>query len=285
MTKATTKRSGTATAFVATLAMGIIIALGGCATKENVTVEYPGSTTTVTPPTATPEPGRLGGPCLNGACLDKEAVCDSGFCRFRTGPGSSNTCGNGACQADLGETYTTCPQDCGKAPGCPSGQCDPGESSATCPQDCPANTASWSVQLEIRSSAAGLTHCHTYTAGAVPALYDSHQGQTPLKFSLSFSEACVKKLPGSWVGNSNGLYAVEIKCAQSPEGPKTWYDEPGMPTMAGTISVSINNGSFLAVVPSGGDFNTAPVMEVPGSHPVANRAGNAVVSATLMKCP
>lgn len=50
-------------------------------------------------------------------------------------------CGDGNCDADLGETYDNCPLDCEKKAACGDGTCDPGENSTSCPKDCAATTS------------------------------------------------------------------------------------------------------------------------------------------------
>ncbi|MDP2974405.1 MAG: hypothetical protein Q8N60_05110, partial [Candidatus Diapherotrites archaeon] len=46
----------------------------------------------------------------------------------------ATACGNGECETELGETFTTCPTDC----KCGNGTCEAGldETFATCPADC-----------------------------------------------------------------------------------------------------------------------------------------------------
>ncbi|MFA6330228.1 MAG: hypothetical protein WCX64_06130, partial [Candidatus Micrarchaeia archaeon] len=48
----------------------------------------------------------------------------------------SADCGDGICDADIGESPVTCPADCGALNYCGDGICDYGESTSTCPEDC-----------------------------------------------------------------------------------------------------------------------------------------------------
>jgi len=48
----------------------------------------------------------------------------------------SASCGDGACDADIGESPVTCPVDCGALKYCGDGICDYGESPQTCAADC-----------------------------------------------------------------------------------------------------------------------------------------------------
>ncbi|HIA05093.1 MAG TPA: hypothetical protein EYN66_24885, partial [Myxococcales bacterium] len=67
--------------------------------------------------------------CGDGVCHPAESCQDcSGDC--------GNCCGNGACEAELGENNTTCSVDCPVINGCGDGVCTPPETCSGCPQDC-----------------------------------------------------------------------------------------------------------------------------------------------------
>jgi len=72
-----------------------------------------------------PPPG-----CGDGKCTGTES-CST--CPKDCG----NCCGNGTCDAALGESCASCPSDCGACPPtCGNGKCDPTESCASCAKDC-----------------------------------------------------------------------------------------------------------------------------------------------------
>ncbi len=57
--------------------------------------------------------------------------------------GNSESCGNGICHAEKGETCKSCPQDCGpcqKVPVCGDGLCTGAENNDNCPADCKPST-------------------------------------------------------------------------------------------------------------------------------------------------
>jgi hypothetical protein len=66
--------------------------------------------------------GTLGSPDLPDAAID---------------PGdAANPCGDGICEASLGELCDECVADCGACPFCGDDACTSGETSTTCPDDC-----------------------------------------------------------------------------------------------------------------------------------------------------
>lgn len=68
----------------------------------------------------------------------------------RVCPGSSPRCGDGSC--DVGETTTSCPQDCKEATGdvCGNNICEASESSLSCPADCKAEEKSnWWIWIIV----------------------------------------------------------------------------------------------------------------------------------------
>lgn len=70
--------------------------------------------------------------CGNGTCSGTETVA---LCPNDCSTVSLTNCGNGSCEAGIGETSTTCPGDC-QATTCGNGTCGAGESNLTCPADC-----------------------------------------------------------------------------------------------------------------------------------------------------
>lgn len=66
--------------------------------------------------------------------------CEAKTCRHGDCVVVPDSCGQGGCEAALGETCSTCPEDCGDC--CGNGQCEESyfESYFNCPQDCPPPT-------------------------------------------------------------------------------------------------------------------------------------------------
>lgn len=78
--------------------------------------------------------------CLTGICRYSPS-CGDDYCNelesCSTCPADCGACcGNGSCQASLGETCSTCPADCGACCGNGSCQASTGETCSTCPADC-----------------------------------------------------------------------------------------------------------------------------------------------------
>jgi MYXO-CTERM domain-containing protein len=69
-----------------------------------------------------------GGESISYAFRAIDALCATGF------QSPLCPCGDGQCDASLGETTATCPADCGT--GCPDGVCNGAESPVDCPEDC-----------------------------------------------------------------------------------------------------------------------------------------------------
>ncbi|HIP50263.1 MAG TPA: hypothetical protein EYG99_02315, partial [Candidatus Pacebacteria bacterium] len=65
--------------------------------------------------------------CGNGICENDETILSCSV--------DCNPCGDGECDAEIGETPVTCSFDCFGAV-CGDGTCDDGESIETCPNDC-----------------------------------------------------------------------------------------------------------------------------------------------------
>lgn len=73
---------------------------------------------------APPAPSSV---CGNGICENDETILSCSV--------DCNPCGDGECDAEIGETPVTCSLDCFGAV-CGDGTCDDGESIETCPNDC-----------------------------------------------------------------------------------------------------------------------------------------------------
>lgn len=70
--------------------------------------------------------------CGDGTCAGSETVA---LCPADCSTVSVTNCGNGSCEAGLGETTVTCPGDCA-ATTCGNSICDSTETNLTCPADC-----------------------------------------------------------------------------------------------------------------------------------------------------
>ena len=76
-----------------------------------------------------------------GGCSNAAESCGNGFCAAEVGETCGTcaadcgacTCGDGRC---AGESCSTCPSDCGACTGCGDGMCGGGEDCASCPGDC-----------------------------------------------------------------------------------------------------------------------------------------------------
>ena len=87
--------------------------------------------------------------CDENCVVETVETCGDGVCDASIGEDKTTcpadctvveTCGDGVCDASIGEDETTCPADCTVVETCGDGVCDAaiGEDSTTCPADCQA---------------------------------------------------------------------------------------------------------------------------------------------------
>jgi hypothetical protein len=90
-------------------------------------------------------PAHLNHGDCEGECPCRVEPCGDGTCDASIGEscgtctqdcGTCVVCGNGSCDASVGESCETCEQDCGPCSTCGNGICDNGESDDDCAQDC-----------------------------------------------------------------------------------------------------------------------------------------------------
>jgi hypothetical protein len=90
-------------------------------------------------------PSHLAHGDCEGACPCQVATCGDGTCDASIGEscascsqdcGPCSFCGDASCDASTGESCESCPQDCRPCVFCGDGTCNAGESDADCPQDC-----------------------------------------------------------------------------------------------------------------------------------------------------
>ena len=89
-----------------------------------------------------------------GECPLEYYICQEGACVYHP------WCGDGQCEADLGENCNNCPVDCGLC--CGDGTCEPayGENCDTCPSDCSCECGE-----ECKSGACVFTNCDDKQCG------------------------------------------------------------------------------------------------------------------------
>ena len=141
-------------------------------------------------------PADCGKCCGNGACdavfgedcktcpgdcgkCPPPPACGDGVCKgtescFTCPADCGNCCGNGKCDAALGESCASCPSDCGKCPPtCGNGKCDPGETCATCAKDCGACCGDGKCEAVLGETC---TTCPTDCGKCPPACGDGKCG-------------------------------------------------------------------------------------------------------------